>query len=415
MTSDRPRYVFTELELSDEEIEQLLDLSVAPPADDILSALARLEWREETALPIVRPVVPAPSAVARRARAYRPPETAVVLGVFAAILLAFDSEGLMTWVQRMEVSPAQAAWRSVLGPINARMEQAGLAAPRRWVIRAGDRLSLVLGSGEDPVLAEGWRAPVPSAPPVAAPLPAPLPTVVTEPPEARTEVLPSPEPPLSGVTDRARVTVLIVGDSMIAGSLGNAVSRVLARDSRLHVVGAFQTATGLARPDIYDWGSVLPPLLERERPALIVCSLGANDATNIREGDRQLEFGEPDWRVAYSARVMAMMGAFSRTGANVLWLGLPPMREARYSAHAAYLNAIFAQAARKTPHVEFLELRMLVSDRGSGEYSTFVPGPDGRLIRYRLDDGIHYAPAGASAITRWVVDWIYERYRKLAR
>ncbi len=408
MTSDRPPYAFTELELSDEEIEQLLDVPVAPPADDILSALARLAWREDAAPSIERRVAPTLAAVgAGRARAYRPSETAVVLGAFAATLLAFDSEGLMTWVQRMDVSPAQAAWRSVLGPMNARLDHAGLTAPRRWAIGAGDRLSLALGSSEDPVLAEGWKAPA------AAPVLVPLPAAVTEPPEAPAATLPSPEPPRSGGADRARVTVLLVGDSMIAGSLGNTVSRALARDSRLHVVGAFQTATGLARPDIYDWGNVLPPLLEREQPALIVCSLGANDATNIREGDRQLEFGEPGWRVAYSARVMAMMGAFSRTGANVLWLGLPPMREARYSAHAAYLNAIFAQAARKTPHVEFLELRMLVSDRASGEYSTFVPGPGGRLIRFRLDDGIHYAPAGASAITRWVVDWIYERYRKL--
>ena len=45
----------------------------------------------------------------------------------------------------------------------------------------------------------------------------------------------------------------------------------------------------------------------------------------------------------------------------------------------------------------------------------FVRGEDGRLVRFRLDDGVHYSPAGARAITRWVVDWIYERYRKLPR
>jgi hypothetical protein len=199
---------------------------------------------------------------------------------------------------------------------------------------------------------------------------------------------------------------------MIAGSLGASLSRALARDSRLRVVHAFQTATGLSRPDIYDWMKVLPPLLERERPRLIVCSLGANDGTRILDGDRAVDFGEPGWREAYSARVIAMMRTLSSSGTRVLWLGLPPMRSARYSSHAHYLNGIFARAAKKVPGVEFLELRMLVAD-SAGEYATFVRTADGRLVRFRLDDGVHYSPAGARAITRWVVDWIYERYRKL--
>ena len=38
----------------------------------------------------------------------------------------------------------------------------------------------------------------------------------------------------------------------------------------------------------------------------------------------------------------------------------------------------------------------------------------GRLVRLRMDDGVHYSPAGARAISRWVVDWLRERQRMRA-
>lgn len=342
-------------------------------------------------------------------RDYRQRDVAVILGVCAALLVAFDSEGLMTWVQRMELGPVQRGWRAVLAPVNAAMDQIGLTAPRRWLVSVGEASSTALGAGEDPVLAGGWDLRV-----EPAALPAPP---LSDEPEADFEV-PLPdrldfdlEEQMEPLPPDAKFTVLLMGDSMIAGSLGAALSRALMNDSRMRVVRAFQTATGLSRPDVYDWMKVLPPLLEREKPRLIICSLGANDPTTISAGDQALEYGERGWRRAYAGRVLEMMRALTGSGARVLWLGLPPMRPGRFSNHTQYLNSIFAQTAKKVRGVEFLELRMLVSD-AQGEYATFVPGPDGKLVRYRLDDGIHYSPAGARAISRWVIDWIEERYRR---
>ncbi len=356
-----------------------------PPADSLNSAL-------EQAAAVIEPLE-------GPARLYRPWEVARVLAVAAAVLLALDSDGLLTWTQRMELGPAQAGLQAVLSPINARLDAFGLTRPRRWLTGQADRLGHTLSVGEDPLIAGGWTAPGDEP--------------VPELPVVREEPVEDEGPPIEIAVTPYGFTVLLLGDSMIAGSLGASISQGLARDSRLRVVHAFQTATGLSRPDIYDWMKVVPPLLERERPRLIVCSLGANDVTRIREGDRELDFGEPGWRTAYSARVVELMRRLTSGGARVLWLSLPPMRAERFSNHAQALNTIFAQAAKKVPNVDFLELRMLVSE--GGEYATFVRGPDGRRVRYRLDDGVHYAPSGARAVTRWVVDWIYERYRKLAR
>ena len=53
-----------------------------------------------------------------------------------------------------------------------------------------------------------------------------------------------------GAAHHGPPTVLLPGDSLIA--------RGLARDGRLRVVQLMQSATGLSRPDLFDWTSVCP-------------------------------------------------------------------------------------------------------------------------------------------------------------
>jgi uncharacterized protein len=352
-------------------------------------------------------------------RLYTLPEVTVVLGAIAISLLALESEGLLTWARRMEVGRIQTACVATFRGIQALLDPIGLTAPRRLAIDAGDRLARMLGAGDDPLLADGWHGPISSAEP-EPPIARRLDTEPEPEPDHEPPTIQRADPALEVATSRegddtanAPMTVLLLGDSMIAGSLGSAIASSLSRDPKPRVVRAVQTATGLSRPDVFDWMKVVPPLLEREKPQLIVCSFGANDATNIREGDRLLEFGHVGWRSAYGERVAAMMQLLAGQTGRVLWLGLPPMRESWFSERARYLNRIFAQTAKQFPQVEYFDLEMLVS-APNGEYATFIRNADGRFVRVRMDDGVHYSPSGAKAVARWVVDWIYERRARLS-
>ena len=334
-------------------------------------------------------------------------ETAIVLGVSCVFAVTLDSEGLLAWARRLEVGRAQRVLLEALVPLHSALSSVGAAAPRRWAARAREELASRVGGDGDPLLAEGW---ISAAPP--APLPAPLPTPVPQPPE------PAPPAELVAPVEGAPPEViaapgggvLLLGDSIMAGSLGATLERTLASSSGLHVTRAAQLGTGLARPDVYDWMKVVPALLLRERPRFVVVALGANDATNLREGDEQLDYGEARWRQVYAARVEAMMRALTGEDTRVLWLTLPPMRDRRLSGRGAFLNRLFAQSARKVPRVELLELDLLVGDRDR-QYATFVHSAEGTLLRYRLDDGVHLAPAGARAVAVWVRDWLRERRR----
>jgi hypothetical protein len=346
---------------------------------------------------------------ARPARTFGVKQTGLVLAVACVVAVALDSEGLLAWAQRLEVGRTQAVLLEALVPLHASLSKLGAGVPRRWAARARDRLTRAIGGEGDPLLAEGWVAVEQAPPRVVEPAPVPAPVVVAPEPVAAPEepAAPEPEPEVAPIPGGG---VLLLGDSMIAGSLGATLERTLARSSGLRVTRAAQLGTGLARPDVYDWMKVVPALLQRERPRFVVVSLGANDATNLRDGDEQVDYGEPRWRQVYAARVEAMMRALSGADTRVLWLTLPPMRDRRLSARGAYLNGIFAQCARKVPRVEFLELDVLVGNRDR-QYATFVQAADGRLLRYRLDDGVHLAPAGSRAVAGWVLDWLRERRR----
>ena len=333
---------------------------------------------------------------ARPARTFSVRDTAVVLVVASVVGLTLDSEGLLAWVQRLEVGRAQAVMLRMLVPVHGALVKVRVDVPRQWAASAREQLARRVGGEGDPLLAEGWVAAVDLQASPLAPTPSP--------PGGAGAPVPAPEP----VLERG---VLLLGDSMIAGSLGATLERTLAKSSGLRVTRAAQLGTGLARPDVYDWMKVLPPLLVRERPRFVVVSLGANDATNLREGDEQVDYGEPRWRQVYAARVEAMMRALTGGDTRVLWLTLPPMRDRRLSARAAYLNGVFAQCARKVPRVEFLEVDLLVGDP-QRQFATFVQSADGRLLRYRLDDGVHLAPAGSRAVAIWVRDWVRERARR---
>ena len=346
--------------------------------------------------------------VASGGRAYRSGEVFVVLTAFALAMGMLDSEGLLKWAKRMNVGAAQGVWLATLTPAYGALDRAGLTAPRRLAEAAADWISGAFGAGEDPLLAGGWAKELATAPAELPPPAVPEPPVAEEPSPPKQALAAVPPLDASALMKGDRVKVLLIGDSMMAGSLGTALSRALERDPHFEVSRATQSGTGLSQPEAFDWMKVVVPLVERDHPRLVICSLGANDAQNIRKNGRQLEFGGSPWKSAYRERVLSMMRVLAGKEAHVLWLALPPMRGGKLASRVEQLNAVFAAAARKVPRVEYLELGMLVSEP-DGRYATFVEDADDRPVRFRMDDGVHYSPSGAKVVARWIVDWIYNR------
>jgi hypothetical protein len=392
----------------------------------------------------------------RPARHYTIGELAVVFAAFALTAMLLESEGLVTWASRLSLGSTQSALLSVLGPTHRALARVGLARPRRIAMRTVNQLAARYG----PALSEA-PSDLPDEP-VQLLRMEPIEVVgvvpsVTSPdadanadsnadadvvadlvddasgvnpdseadpgaqsetasnPQATTELqapdVPFPVPPSAPPekhVHRRTVTVLLLGDSMMGLGLSGAITRTLSDEGHFRVVRAFKEATGLSRPDIYNWMEVLPPLLEESKPKLVVCTLGANDAQRIEEDGEVLEYGTRRWRAAYRTRVHELMTMLSAHGTEVLWLGLPTMRASDFNERMAKLNDIFESEANKVAHVHYLESASAVTGP-DGAFVSFLSDESGQLVQLRMDDGIHYARAGGERVAQRVVNWINER------
>src|SRR5262249_47349265 len=99
-------------------------------------------------------------------------------------------------------------------------------------------------------------------------------------------------PPL-GLTQEVRVA--LAGDSMMAVGLAPTLVRGLAPEKDLHVLRAYRSGTGLARPEVLDWLVEYPRILGANKPDMVICAMGANDAQNVQVGKQVLQFGSPQW------------------------------------------------------------------------------------------------------------------------
>ncbi len=225
--------------------------------------------------------------------------------------------------------------------------------------------------------------------------PSPTPASPSAPPSAAQPA------PLSQPTAADPLTILDIGDSL-GEDLGIGLGIVLGSHADVRVIEAAVGDTGLARPDYYDWPDVLEDELQADHPGLVVVMLGGNDTQSFDAGGQLERFGSPSWQAVYTARVDQMMGEATAAGAQVVWVGMPIMRNPQFSAGMATLNAIYSQAAADHPGVEYVSSWAVLS-APSGAYSSELPDAGGQMVLARDPDGIHIATGGAILLARAVV------------
>ncbi|MBK8010087.1 MAG: DUF459 domain-containing protein [Deltaproteobacteria bacterium] len=192
--------------------------------------------------------------------------------------------------------------------------------------------------------------------------------------------------------------VLILGDSFARTDFGHALEQRLDRHARVAAGRRGKSASGLARPDVFDWWSEAEREVEKHAPHLVVVIMGGNDGQDLigRElGRRRVRWGTPAWRPAYEARLRSFVERLIRDGARVLWLELPLMdvphleRKLRKVRDAQkHAMATFGESVQYVPtRTYFRTRRRLIR-------SVFVRGFRGRQA-LRLEDGVHFTLPGS--------------------
>jgi hypothetical protein len=254
--------------------------------------------------------------------------------------------------------------------------------------------------------------PVPT-PALEKPGPVDVPRAASVPPSAA-DAAPSTEDASAGATASSEATddtstqpaalsephsVLILGDSMAATGFGVLLAKRLDAHEHIRCFRKAKSASGLARPDFYDWMAESRRQVELRQPALVIVIIGGNDGqdlTTTRRGGARVRWSDPGWPQAYRRRVQEFLVGLSAPGRKILWLGLPPMGPPMFDRKLAIIRAIQEEVVWGMGDAGvYLDTTPYLTDDGGQLLRQARVGERRRPQAIRADDGIHFTMAGS--------------------
>jgi hypothetical protein len=225
-----------------------------------------------------------------------------------------------------------------------------------------------------------------------------------------------PRPPKrERFSPQRKLRLWIAGDSLVVVP-GESLLRAAGGSPVIEPVGPVdgRIASGLERPDVFNWFRHIPEQMRKRKPRAVVVMFGANDdhgfMTGLPEGVEISSFGGSSWRAEYRRRVGGIMDAVSRSGAFLVWLGLPITRDAEQTGRYDTINAIVQSEAAKRPgRVSYLDTYFFFAGDDGG-YAQYVSSSSGKLVKMRADDGVHFERAAGDLIAREVLRRLNKRF-----
>jgi hypothetical protein len=239
---------------------------------------------------------------------------------------------------------------------------------------------------------------------VAAPQPRPT-TPVTTPGTSARPVKFTPKRKL-GIWIAGDSLVIVPGESLLRAVAGNRAVAAEPVDGRI--------ASGLERPDVFNWFTHIRDVMETDKPRAVVLMFGGNDdhgfMTGLPEGTEIGSFGSPTWGAEYRRRVGGIMDSVTRSRAFLVWIGLPITRDAEQTRRYDAINAIvYSEATKRPGRVSYLDTYFFF-EGDDGGYAQYVSDDSGKLVKMRADDGVHFERPAGDLIAREVLRRLNTHY-----
>lgn len=238
------------------------------------------------------------------------------------------------------------------------------------------------------------------------------PAAADEPEPAIAELPAEPKPPALLIPERP-YKVLILGDSLAATGFGVLLEDKLDKHPHIDAYRKAKSASGLARPDFFDWYDQGPAQVEFRKPDLVIVVMGGNDGQDIPpwKGSDRVRWDTDGWPAAYRARVDRFLQDVaapvaredgSEVSARILWLGLPQMGLRSLEKKLVLIRQIQQDAvASHGQGAVYLDTTpFLVDGQGALLEQAHV---DGKQRDLRAEDGIHFTMSGSE----YLADKVY--------
>jgi hypothetical protein len=246
------------------------------------------------------------------------------------------------------------------------------------------------------------ETPAEAAPPPAQakkPEPIPAATAAAEADDAEAQAVPEEE----AAPKLEPKTILLMGSSMMATGFGAVLQDKLDEHPYVTCHRKAKSATGLARPDFFDWMATGTAEIEAHHPDLVIVLLGGNDGQDLQSvgSGRHVVFKTDDWEPAYRGRVDEIITMLSSEGAEVLWFGVPRTNTIKLEAKLDMIRGIHRAAVEGNDAATYLDLTPFLEGEG-GELIKEIRF-QGKIRDMRGDDGMHLTMAGSRYLADKVV------------
>ncbi len=264
-------------------------------------------------------------------------------------------------------------------------------------------------SAQTPAAAEAEAEPAPvvaeAEPEAEAPSPADEPTLaaaavdpagLAKPEEgAAAEDEPAQDEPV----ELPKFKVLILGDSLIATGFGALLEKRLDAHPQVTAYRKGKSASGLARPDFFDWMAEAKRQVELRKPDLVVVLMGGNDGQDLthrnKTAGRRVPWQHENWEASYRERMDSFLAEVSAPEREILWLGMPTMGLRSLEKKLVTIRGVQKAAVEAHDSASYLETAPMVSDDDGGMLTHAEVGPKKKKQAIRADDKIHFTMAGS--------------------
>jgi hypothetical protein len=206
--------------------------------------------------------------------------------------------------------------------------------------------------------------------------------------------------PVRVPTAADKAIVYIAGDSQ-AKDFAPPLERLATSTGVVSTQVFTKVATGLARPDVFNWYTQLTNDLGRFKPDIVIVEFGGNDAQGLKLADGTAVQSplDPRWAPEYARRVGETMDLLLAEGRALIWVGVPNARLDSKTAELAVIRQIMQDQAAARPGVNFVDTWKLF-ESPQGRYADYIIDDDGQLKQVRQNDGFHLNVAGTERLAR---------------
>jgi hypothetical protein len=204
---------------------------------------------------------------------------------------------------------------------------------------------------------------------------------------------------------------LIIGDSFVAvsGGVGEIIENELLNYKETTVKRLGVVSSGLSRRDYFDWYKKAEELINEFSPNIVIVIIGSNDAQTITgpDGKKVASYGDENWNEQYKIRVSELLKIFKEREIVIFWIGLPIMKEERYSSRIKNINNIYEEQCSKNNAYFFPTWNIFADEQG--RYKPFLKDENGVNQALRQEDGIHMTYFGGKILVKEFMSYLKEK------